>query len=41
MHKRILVENYEGKRPFGRPMHRREDDVKTDLMEIGLSVWTG
>jgi hypothetical protein len=33
MHKIILVENYEGKRPFGRPMHRREDGVKNGSYE--------
>jgi hypothetical protein len=28
----------EGKRPLGRPRHRREDNIKTDLREI---VWEG
>jgi len=25
----------EGKRPLGRPRHRWEDDIKTDLQEVG------
>jgi hypothetical protein len=28
---RILVGRPEGKRPLGRPRHRREDNIKTDL----------
>jgi hypothetical protein len=28
----------EGKRPVGRPRHRREDNIKMDLREIG---WGG
>jgi hypothetical protein len=31
-----LVVKPEGKRPLGRPRHRREDDIKMDLGEIGL-----
>jgi hypothetical protein len=40
---RLLVEKPEGKRPLGRPRHRWIDNIKMDLLEIGLSVvyWTG
>jgi hypothetical protein len=31
---RVLVRKLEGKRPLGRPRHRREDNAKTDLREI-------
>ena len=30
----ILVGKPEGKRPLGRPRHRREDNIKTDLEEV-------
>jgi hypothetical protein len=29
-----LVEKPEGKRPLGRPLHRREDNIRIDLREI-------
>jgi hypothetical protein len=32
---RILVERPEGRRPLGRPRHRWEDNIKTDLREVG------
>jgi hypothetical protein len=32
---RILVGKPEGKRPFGRPRHRWNDNIKTDLREVG------
>jgi hypothetical protein len=32
---RILVGKCEGKRPLGRPRHRREDNIKMDLREVG------
>jgi hypothetical protein len=32
---RILVGKYEGKRPLGRPRHRWEDIIKTDLQKVG------
>jgi hypothetical protein len=35
---RILVERPEGRRPRGRPRHRWEDNIKTDLREVG---WGG
>jgi hypothetical protein len=39
----LLVGNPEGKRPLGRPRHRWIDNIKMDLLEIGLSVadWIG
>jgi hypothetical protein len=27
--------NLEGKRPFGRPTHKWEDNIKTELHEVG------
>jgi hypothetical protein len=39
---RLLVENPEGKRPLGRPKRRWIDNIKMDLLEIGLIVdWIG
>ena len=32
---RVLVGKPEGKRPLGRPRHRWEDNIKTDLQEVG------
>jgi hypothetical protein len=40
---RLLVGKPEGKRPLGRPRCRWTDNIKIDLLEIGLSVvdWIG
>jgi hypothetical protein len=40
---RLLVGKTEGKRPLGRPRRRWMDNIKMDLLEIGLSVvdWIG
>jgi hypothetical protein len=40
---RLLVGKPEGKRPLGRPRRRWIDNIKMDLLEIGLSVvdWIG
>jgi hypothetical protein len=40
---RLLVGKTEGKRPLGRPRSRWIDDIKMDLLEIGLNVvdWIG
>jgi hypothetical protein len=40
---RLLVEKPEGKTPLGRPRPRWMDNIKMDLLEIGLSVvdWIG
>ena len=32
---RVMVEKPEGKRPFGRPRRRWEDNIKMDLQELG------
>jgi len=32
---RVLVVKLEGKRPLGRPIRRWEDNIKTDLQEVG------
>jgi hypothetical protein len=32
---RVLVGQPEGKRPLGRPKHRWEGTIKTDLQEVG------
>jgi hypothetical protein len=40
---RLLVGKPEGKRPLGRPRRRWMDNIKMDLLEIGLSIvdWFG
>jgi hypothetical protein len=40
---RLLVGKPEGKRPLGRPRRRWMDNIKMDLLEMGLSVagWIG
>jgi hypothetical protein len=40
---RLLVGKPEGKRPLGRPRGRRMDNIKMDLLEIGLNGvnWIG
>jgi hypothetical protein len=40
---RLLVRKPEGKRPLGRPRRRWIDNIKMDLLEIGLSFedWIG
>jgi hypothetical protein len=39
----LLVGKPEGKRPLGRPRRKWIDNIKMDLLEIGLSVvdWIG
>jgi hypothetical protein len=32
---RVLVGKPEGKRSLGRPRHRREDNIKMDVQEVG------
>jgi len=32
---RVLVGNSEGNRPLGRPRHRKENDIKMDIWEVG------
>ena len=36
---RILVGRPDGKRPFGGPMRRWEDNIKIDLQEVGWGGW--
>jgi hypothetical protein len=40
---RLLVGKAEGKRPLGRPRRRWIDNIKMDLLEIGVNVvdWIG
>jgi hypothetical protein len=38
---RVLVGKPEGSRPLGRARHRWEDNIKTDLQEVGWGAWTG
>jgi hypothetical protein len=40
---RVLVGKAEGRRPLGRPRHRWEDNIKTDLRELGCGCvdWIG
>jgi hypothetical protein len=40
---RLLVRKPEGKRPLGRPKRRWIDNIKMDLLEIGVNVvdWIG
>jgi hypothetical protein len=40
---RVLVAKPEGKRPLGRPRRRWEDNVRTDLQEVGYGCedWIG
>jgi hypothetical protein len=40
---RLLLGKPEGRRPLGRPRHRWMDNIKMDLLEIGLNVvdWIG
>jgi hypothetical protein len=40
---RLLVGKPEGKRPLGRPRRRWTDNIKMDLLEVGLNVvdWIG
>ena len=40
---KFLVEKLEGRRPLGRPRHRRVDNIKMDLQEVGCGYmdWIG
>jgi hypothetical protein len=40
---RLLVGKPEGKRPLGRPRHGWIDNIKMDLLEVGVNVvdWIG
>ena len=38
---KILTGKPTGKRPLGRPKRRREDNIRMDLEEIGISAGSG
>jgi hypothetical protein len=38
---RVSVGKLEGRRPFGRPRHRWEDNIKKDFREVEWEAWTG
>jgi len=38
---RVLVVKPEGKALLGRPRSSKENNIKMDLQEVGLRVWTG
>ena len=38
---KVWVGKPDGKRPFGRPRRRWEDNITMDLEEVGCGVWTG
>jgi hypothetical protein len=38
---RVLVGKPEEKRPMERPRRRWEDNVRMDLQEVNVGVWTG
>ena len=38
---RVLVGKPEGKRPLGRPRRRWVGNIRMDLQEVGLGMWTG
>jgi hypothetical protein len=38
---RVLVGKPEGKRPLGRPRRRWEYNIRVDLQEVDVGVWTG
>jgi len=37
---RVLVGKPEGRRPLGRPRRRWVDNIRTDLQEVGVVIWT-
>jgi hypothetical protein len=36
---RVLVGKPEGKRPWGRPRRRWQDNIKMDLQEVRVGCW--
>jgi len=38
---RVLVGKPEGRRPLGRPIHRWVDNIRMDLQEVDVGIWTG
>jgi len=37
----VLVRRPDGKKPLVRPRHRWKDNIKMELQEVGVGVWTG
>jgi len=37
----VLVGKPEGKRPLGRPKRRWVNNIRTDLQEVDVGIWTG
>ena len=38
---RVLVGKREGRRPMGRPRRRWVDNIRMDLQESDVGIWTG
>ena len=38
---RVLLGKPEGRRPLGRPRSRWVDNIRTDLQEVDVGIWTG
>ena len=38
---RVLVWKPDGKRPPGRPRRRWVDNIRMDLQEVDVGIWTG
>jgi len=38
---RVLVGKPDGRRPLGRPRHRRVDNIRMDLQEVGCGYMDG
>ena len=38
---RAFVEKPEGKRPLATPRRRWVDNIRTDLLEVDVGMWTG
>jgi hypothetical protein len=38
---RVLVGKPEGRRPLRRHRHRWVDNIRTDLQEVDVGIWTG
>jgi hypothetical protein len=36
---RVLMGKPEGKRPLGRPRHKRQDNIKIDHQDVGWRTW--
>jgi len=38
---RVLMGKPEGRRPLGRPRRRWVDNIRMDLQEVDVCIWTG